>query len=180
MLLHAHSGKMDAKALWRGLTWKSALCHLLRSGEWGWDVDSQLALFGIGFRLTLDLLNNTLITGTSRTKGTEPWITATCFSFLRVCKLRISPHISYVKVPFKDSILSTFRAYSGTLLTSAWIQFKSSSNADICACFYPVFSQAKLHWLWEGFCLSKNIRFDLSIAQWQLITAQNKDFSLFF
>jgi len=42
--------------------------------EWrmGQDVDSQLALFRPAFRLTLDLFNNTLITGTSRTKRTEP------------------------------------------------------------------------------------------------------------
>lgn len=176
MFLILHSGKIFAKVFCTGLNWKSALYHLLRSGEWGQDMDSQLALFGAAFSLTLDLFNNTFITGNSRTKGTEPWCTATCFSFLRVCKLRISPRISYVEVTFKDSILSTFRAFSGTLLTSAWIQFKSSPNADICACFYPVFSQAKLHWLWEGFCLSKIIRFDLLIAQWQLITAQNRDF----
>lgn len=43
-----------------------------------------------------------------------------------------------------------------------------------------LFSQAKLHWLSKAFHLRKNIRFDLSIAQWQLITAQNRDFSLFF
>lgn len=107
-------------------------------------------------------------------------MTATSSFFLRVYKLRVSPRISYVEVPFKDSTLSTFRAYSGTPLTNAWTQFKSSPNADICACFYPVFSQAKLHWLSKAFCLSKNIRFDLSIAQWQLITAQNRDFSFFF
>lgn len=146
----------------------------------GQAVDSQLLHAGVAFRLTLDLFNNILITGISRTEGAEPWITATYFSSPRVCKLRISLHISYVKLPFKGSILSTFRAFSGTLLTSAWIQFKSSPSADICACFYPVFSQAKLHWLREGFCLSKNIRFDLSIAQWQLITAQNRFLSFFF
>lgn len=38
---------------------KSALHHLLCSGEQGQDVDSQLALVGAAFRLTLDLLNNT-------------------------------------------------------------------------------------------------------------------------
>lgn len=146
----------------------------------GQAVDSQLLHAGVAFRLTLDLFNNILITGISRTEGAEPWITATYFSSPRVCKLRISLHISYVKLPFKGSILSTFRAFSGTLLTSAWIQFKSSPSADICACFCPVFSQAELHWLREGFCLSKNIRFDLSIAQWQLITAQNRFLSLFF
>lgn len=107
-------------------------------------------------------------------------MTATSSFFLRAYKLRVSPRISHVEVPFKDSTLSTFRAYSGTLLTNAWIQFKSSPNADICACFYPVFSQAKLHWLSKAFRLSKNIRFDLSIAQWQLITAHNRYFSFFF
>lgn len=107
-------------------------------------------------------------------------MTATSSFILRVYKLRVSPRISHAEVPFKDSTLSTFRAYSGTLLTNVWIQFKSGPNADICACFYPVFSQAKLHWLSKAFCLSKNIGFDLSIAQWQLITAQNRDFLFFF
>lgn len=63
---------MDAKALQTSLNLNSASYHLLRSEEWGQDVDSQLALFGVAFTLTLDLLNNTLATGTSRTKGIEP------------------------------------------------------------------------------------------------------------
>lgn len=92
----------------------------------------------------------------------------------------ITPYFLYKSTLFKSSLLSTFRAYSGTLLASVWIQFKYSPIADICASFSSVFSQAKLHWLWERFCLSKNIRFDLSIAQWQLITVQNRFLFFFF
>lgn len=65
--MHIHE-KMDAKTFWTGLDRKSPRYHLLK----GQDVDNQLALSGAAFSLTLDLLNDTLVAHTCRTKGTEP------------------------------------------------------------------------------------------------------------